>query len=462
MLAVVLRKMRSTLYCARRRIAHGASEGAPSPNQGSCIHASELRQDVPDRPGFFGISLVWAVYNLYVPIFLADRFGLAPGLIGFIMTLDNVAALFIQPMIGVWSDRTRSRLGRRMPYVLVGAPIAALCFCLVPFAQALPLFMAAIIGMLLAMALFRTPVVALMPDVTPSPLRSQANGVINLMGGLGGLIAFFISGPLYKRNPALPFIAGSALMLLASGLLLLFVRERQSARAGPAPASIQDAKSDSPFKDFKALFTDADKSALAILLAIFFWFVGYSALDAFFTLYAKNHLGIPESESPIQLGLLSVMFILFAIPAGLIGARAGRRITISIGLILFAACLFVIFLVPAETLSRVLLPIGIGDVRVLSLLLMICGAAWALININSLPMVVDLTDDAKVGTYTGLYYLFSTLAAIAGPTLNGVAVQLAGGNYNVILLLAPINLLIALGFMSLVKRGEARQVENEA
>ena len=400
--------------------------------------------------GFFGISLVWSVYNLYVPIFLQDRFELAPGLIGFIMTLDNVAALLIQPMIGVWSDRTRSPLGRRMPYVLAGMPIAALCFVLVPSAQALPLFMAAIIGMLLAMALFRTPVIALMPDVTPSALRSQANGVINLMGGLGGLIAFFISGPLYRQNPASPFVVGAVLLAISSVLLLLFVRE-------PKAVTPAESRAESPFKDLGGLFSSRDKSGLSILLAIFFWFLGYAALDAFFSLYARSHLGIAESESPVQLGLLSIVFVLFALPAGLIGGRLGRRVTISIGLAIFAVVLVLVYLIPAQTLSTVLLHFGLGELRVLSLFLMVCGAGWALVNINSLPMVVDLADDRKVGTYTGLYYLFSTLAAIVGPTANGLAIQLAGNNYNVIMLLAPVCLLIALGLMATVRRGEARQ-----
>jgi maltose/moltooligosaccharide transporter len=400
--------------------------------------------------GFFGISLIWSVYNVYVPIFLNDRFALPPSVIGVVMTLDNIAALFIQPVIGVWSDRTRTRLGRRMPYVLAGAPIAALCFVLVPFTQALPLFMAAIIGMLLAMALFRTPVIALMPDVTPSPLLSQANGVINLMGGLGGLIAYFVSGPLYKANPANPFLVGALLLVVSSGLLLLFVRE-------PAqPPAQSQAGQESAFHDFKTLFTDQDKSGLSILSAIFFWFLGYAALEAFFSLYARSHLGISESESPVQLGLMSVVFVLFAVPAGLMGGRLGRRVTISSGIVMFAALLLAIFLLPAQTLASVLLNIGIGKIYVLSVFLMLAGIAWAMININSLPMVVDLTDQSKVGTYTGLYYLFSTLAAIAGPIVNGAIIQLSGNNYNIIMLIAPVFLLAALVLMLSVRRGEAK------
>ncbi|HEY3341887.1 MAG TPA: MFS transporter, partial [Anaerolineae bacterium] len=345
--------------------------------------------------GFFGISLIWSVYNVYVPIFLNDRFKLATSVIGIVMTFDNMAALFIQPVIGVWSDHTHTRLGRRMPYVLMGTPVAAICFVLVPFAQALPLFMASIIGMLLAMALFRTPVIALMPDVTPSPLRSQANGVINLMGGLGGLIAFFVSGTLYKMNPANPFLLGAILLAVSSALLIFFVRE-------PAqPPETVNARRENPFIDFAALFTSKEKSGLSILSAIFFWFLGYAALETFFSLYARSHLGISETESPVQLGLMSVMFVLFAVPAGLIGGKLGRRITISSGIVTFAVLLLVIFGLPAGTLASVLLNIGIGKIYVLSLLLMLAGIAWAMININSLPMVVDLTDESKVGTYTG-------------------------------------------------------------
>jgi Na+/melibiose symporter-like transporter len=400
--------------------------------------------------GFFGISLIWSVYNVYVPIFLNDRFELPTSVIGIVMTFDNMAALFIQPVIGVWSDRTRTRLGRRMPFVLVGAPIAAVCFVLVPFAQALPLFMASIMGMLLAMAFFRTPVIALMPDVTPSPLRSQANGVINLMGGLGGLIAFFISGTLYKMNPANPFLGGAILLAASSALLIFFVRE-----PAPAPETVQ-AEHENPFHDFATLFTSKEKSGLSILSAIFFWFLGYAALETFFSLYARSHLGISEAESPVQLGLMSVMFVLFAVPAGLIGGKLGRRVTISGGIVAFAALLLAIFLLPAGTLASVLLNIGIGKIYVLSLFLILAGIAWALININSLPMVVDLTDESRVGTYTGLYYLFSTLAAIAGPIVNGFVIQLSGNNYNLIMLIAPVFLAVALVLMLRVRRGEAR------
>ncbi len=175
--------------------------------------------------GFFGTSVIWSVYNAFVPIFLANKFGLSAGLIGFFMTLDNIAALFIQPPVGAWSDRLRTPIGRRMPFILVGAPISALAFGLIPVAAVLPLFVAGTSTLLLSMALWRTPVVALMPDVIPSRFRSQANGIINFMGGIGAIIAFLVGGSLYKSNPAFPFWMGSALVIVAALFVLIFVKE---------------------------------------------------------------------------------------------------------------------------------------------------------------------------------------------------------------------------------------------
>jgi Na+/melibiose symporter-like transporter len=152
--------------------------------------------------GFFGVSVIWSIYNAFVPIFLANKFHLEPAAIGFFMTLDNIAALFIQPSVGAWSDRLRTPLGRRLPFILVGAPIGAIAFGLIPLAAALPLFVACTTTLLLSMALWRTPVVALMPDITPSQNRSQANGIINFMGGIGAIIAFLGGADLYDINPA--------------------------------------------------------------------------------------------------------------------------------------------------------------------------------------------------------------------------------------------------------------------
>jgi maltose/moltooligosaccharide transporter len=166
--------------------------------------------------GFFGVSVIWGVYNAFVPLFLGNKFGLAPVLIGFFMTLDNIAALIIQPTIGPLSDRLRTPIGRRMPFILIGAPIGALAFGVIPLAAVLPIFVASTITLILSMALWRTPVVALMPDVTPSKYRSQANGIINFMGGVGAIISFLGGAALYRINPAFPFWLGSGLVVIAA------------------------------------------------------------------------------------------------------------------------------------------------------------------------------------------------------------------------------------------------------
>src|SRR5512146_2024382 len=175
--------------------------------------------------GFFGVSVIWGVYNAFVHVFLDKRFGLEPRWIGFFMSLDNIAAFFIQPPVGAWSDRLRTPIGRRMPFILIGAPIAAVAFSIIPLAAVLPIFVACTSTLLLSMALWRTPVVALMPDITPSAYRSQANGIINLMGGIGSILATLGGSVLFKMNQAYPFWAGSALMIIAVIVLFLFVKE---------------------------------------------------------------------------------------------------------------------------------------------------------------------------------------------------------------------------------------------
>jgi Na+/melibiose symporter-like transporter len=398
--------------------------------------------------GFFGVSVIWGVYNAFVPVFLANKFHLAPALIGFFMTLDNIAALLIQPPIGAWSDRLRTRLGRRLPFILIGAPISAVAFGLIPAAAALPFFVACTSTLLLSMALWRTPVVALMPDITPSQFRSQANGIINLMGGIGAIFAFLVGSILYRSNPAFPFWMGSGLVILAAGLVLIFIREPKMPEAAENQPGMWQSLSE--------LIADPDRSAIRLLLAIFFWFVAYSGIEAFFTLYSVKRLGLNEADGAQMLGQLSLLFVIFALPAGVIGARLGRRITISIGILLMTAAMLGMAILPAGTLAVGLAKVPlIGTVRIVSLLLMAAGTAWALININSLPMVVDMTTAARIGTFTGLYYLFSTLSAIVGPNFNGLVIQLTGENYNSVMVVAPVFMLVALFLMLGVRRGEA-------
>src|SRR5512143_3594481 len=410
--------------------------------------------------GFFGVSVIWTVYNAFVPLFLANKFGLTPVFIGFFMTLDNIAALFIQPPVGAWSDRLRTPIGRRMPFILIGAPLGALAFGFIPLAAVLPLFVACTSTLILSMALWRTPVVALMPDITPSPKRSQANGIINFMGGIGSIIALQTGGTLYKLSPNFPFWLGSALVILAALMVFIFIKEPEEFEsAGPAE------KQPNLFASLHEIWVDKDKSALRLFLAIFFWFIGYAAVETFFTLYAKKHLGLNEGDGATLLSVLPLLFVIFAIPSGIIASKIGRRTAISIGIILLTGVLLGLYFIPASALLSGVSPlplVGIplveGGARMLTVagvLLMVGGVAWAFININSLPMVVDMTSLARVGTYTGLYYLFSTLSAIVGPNVNGWIVQLTDNNYNNIMIVAPIFMVVALVLMLGVRRGEA-------
>ncbi|OQX61183.1 MAG: hypothetical protein B5M51_08495, partial [Anaerolinea sp. 4484_236] len=208
------------------------------------------------------------------------------------------------------------------------------------------------------------------------------------------------------------------------------------------------------FASLREIWNDNDKSALRLFLAILAWFVGYNAIEAFFTLYSVHHLGLSAGDGAGILGHLSLFFVLFALVSGFIGGKIGRRVTISLGLVILIALLAVMFFLAPEVLANPVAEVPVlGTVRVISLLMMGAGVAWSLINVNSLPMVVDLVEDARVGTYTGLYYLFSTLAAIAGPNVNGGIIQLMGNNYNSIMLVGPIFMVVALALMWGVRRG---------
>ena len=420
--------------------------------------------------GFFGTSVMWKLYNDYVPIFLqagnplfetstkAPGFGLGPGLTGFIMTLDNMVAFLLLPLIGLWSDRIWAPKlgGRRKPFIIALAPISILAFILIPVIVRLippelsgmtdqlrqPLaFFIIIVGLFITtMAGFRTPVISLMPDLTPSPLRSQANGIINLMGGLGGVIITLVGAFLYNVSIALPFIVSGILMTVAVLMLIFFVKEPR--HLGEEGEAREEEEALGALRGIRRISPAATKSLLLLMLSIFFWFVGYNAIETFFTSYGVNVLGIAENQASLLSSVSYITFILFAIPSGYIAAKVGRKRTITIGLLVFAVLLLIGFFVP--------------NIIVIGGALALGGIAWSLVNINSLPMVIDTSDsDANIGTFTGLYYLASQAAAIAGPILNGFLIE-RYQNYGLVLLMPVIFFFLAAGSMQGVTRGEAK------
>jgi Na+/melibiose symporter-like transporter len=389
--------------------------------------------------GFLGVTVIWSMYNAYVPIFLKDSFHLRSTLIGLVMTIDNVLAILLLPYLGALSDRTRTRLGRRRPYILAGSALALAFFLLIPAANAaqrLGLMMLVIVALNLSMALFRSPVIALMPDITPSRFRSQANGIINFMGGLGALLVYFGGKPLYDRRLSLPFVVGGLLMFAACLLVVLLIREPPVAQGEGQRFTLAGS--------FRALLGNLkdvlakEKSLLGILLAILCWFVGFNAVETFFTSYAKYYLGMKESTGALILGFFSVTFMAGSLGAGFLAARLGRRRTIRIGLVVVCGTMAL------SLFLRSFLP--------LAALFAVGGMGWSLVNVNSLPMVVDMTTLQKVGGYTGLYYFFSQAANIIAPPAAGALIDAFG--YGSLMVFASMLFVAAFFIMSLVRRGE--------
>lgn len=424
--------------------------------------------------GFFGIEVLWRLYNNFVPIYLQSGsaafdatqdapimgFGLSTFTSGLIMGLDNLAALFLLPIIGAISDRTFTRIGRRMPFILFFAPIAAISFALIPLApgmitpatngnvSAMPgpfaLFVVSLGVMLLAMACFRTPAVSLMPDLTPSPLRSKANGVINFMGGVAGVVGTLALSPLFDVNPWIPFVAGAVVLVAAVAALYTFVKERQASVVIDADQEKREGLQ--VLKKLRDVPPANRRTLLFLMLAIFCWFVAFNGIDTWFTSFGVTVLSLSPGEAGMIFSVALIAFIIFAIPAGFVGTRFSRRWAIITGLALFTGILIVINLLQNITVIVVLLAIG--------------GASWALVNINSLPMVVDTsTDERMLGTYTGLYYIASQLAAILGPAITGWVVDLSGGDFRTVFMVVPIFFGLAILSMFFVTRGESKRVD---
>ncbi len=424
--------------------------------------------------GFFGIEILWRVYNSFVPLYLQSGnasfdvyqtnpmmgFGLDTVTTGLVMGLDNLAALFLLPIIGALSDRTFTKIGRRMPFILFFAPIAAISFAFIPFAPSMitaetngnvgemqglfAIFMIVLAIMLLAMSAFRTPVVSLMPDLTPSPLRSKANGVINFMGGMAGVVGALALGPLFDINPWIPFIAGAILLIAAVIALFLLVKEREASVVLGEGSDEREGLN--VLKKLKDVPTANRRTLVFLMMSIFFWFIAFNGMDTWFTSFGVTVLELTPGKAGMIFSVALIAFIIFAIPAGFIGSKYGRKKAIITGLGIFTVSLVVIN--------------NISSIPVIVVLLAIGGASWALVNINSLPMIIDTsTDERMLGTYTGLYYIASQLAAILGPAVIGWFVQQAGGDFRKLFTVVPIFFGLAIITMLFVTQGEAKEVD---
>ncbi len=406
--------------------------------------------------GFLGISVIWPIFNQFIPIFLqagnpeferqlleAGRelpqvvgFGLTPALALFVMTWDNLLNVFIQPWVGAKSDRTWNRFGRRKPWILIGAPIAVVGFTLIPFAQSAVAIAVFILITNFGMALFRSPTVAWLGDLFLPNDRSKANGIINLMGGIGGLLAFFGGGYLFNNyGRAAPFIGGAILMVAALLVALLRVKEPPQIESEEQP---EDA---GVLANLRTVATAVDKSGLYVLLGILLWFMAFNALEAGLSSFAVFTLGISPGNASIFAGFVTITFILAALPAGFLGTRYGRRIIILIGLIGLTVTFALGFFLIQEAISFVIA-------------LIVTGVFWALVNVNSLPLVYDYGDERKIGAYTGLYYFSSQLAAVLGPTLGGIVVDTLSDQYRWLFVFSMVFMALAWVVMTRVRKPE--------
>ncbi len=381
--------------------------------------------------GFFTVSIVWGIYNVAMPLYLKDL-GLSGVAVGSVMTIDNFFALIFLPIFGALSDRTSTRYGRRMPYLLVGIPLSAVAFFIIPFSKHSLLFiMITVIAMNFFMSIYRAPTVALMPDFTPRPLRSKANGIINFMGGIGAVITFLMAGFLFKVNEFFPFAGGALIMIITIIVMYILVRE---------PETIADEKTAEAEGEAREKEKGKVLSLIFLLVAIFFWFTGYNAVETFFSTYGEAVLGLGKSQSAFMLAAFSGFLVAFAIPSGFIATKIGRKKTILIGitilLLTFAGMIYA------------------RDMKLIYVLLALGGIGWALININSYPMVVEMTSNKGIGKFTGYYYFFSMLAAIVSPILFGFLKDLLGD--SLLFIYSALAMLIAFFFMMLVKHGEAK------
>lgn len=377
--------------------------------------------------GFFSISLMDMLYDTYVPKFLETYVDSAT-LRGLIMTLDNVLQLLLLPFIAAWSDKTVTRLGRRMPFIMAMLPAAALCFAFVPYAWAHSL--AALIAILFLLNVFKTgvrgPVVALMPDTIPGEFRSEANGTINTMGGLGSIVSSLVLGTMLfdVRLPALGGLNGSLSFLVAAGavvaavlVLLAFVRERQR--------EVGDAGERIPLKtSLKAVFGSEDKSALMILASIFLWFCAYEGVKPLLTIYGTTILGQSSGTAALPSALAGIAYAITAIPSGMLARRIGRkkviRGSLAAMLALFAAMGVLAAIGPGPALS------GSTLFWVLTAMMAAFGVCWGSVITNSFPMLWQMATFGNIGMFTGLYYVASQSASILAPPLTGAVVDLLG------------------------------------
>ena len=400
---------------------------------------------------FMSISAFWQMYDNEISKMLQYTFGIGETVVGVIMSLDNILALFLLPIFGSLSDKVNTKHGKRMPFIIVGTILAIIFLMILPFAQStlnLPLFIGALLLLLISMGTYRSPAVALMPDLTPKPLRSKANAVINLMGAVGGVFTLLMINLFVKEGASYYplMIAVAAFMAICVIILFLTIKENKL-RAEMAPEEPEEAPAVVVNGDAKSkkLPKDVMRSLVFLLASVAFWFIAYNAVTTAFSRYAKEVWGLDSGYTNCLL-IATVAAIISYIPIGVIASKIGRKKTIMIGIVLLGLCFFAA---------------GLFDQYSNAMIIFFCiiGFAWAAIGVNSYPMVVEMANAGDVGKYTGLYYTFSMSAQVVTPILSGWLLEHV--SYRTLFPYAVIFCVLALITMSQVRHGDSKPMQKK-
>lgn len=398
---------------------------------------------------FLSISGFWQMYDSIIPLMLQNTFHLGETVTGALMAMDNVLAIFLLPLFGTLSDKADTKIGKRMPFI-VGGTLLAVTFLLLLSAadkkQSLVMFLSILFLLLLSMGLYRSPAVALMPDLTPNRLRSKANAVINLMGAVGGVYALIMIKLLVgagERPDYLPlFISIGGLMLVAVAVLFATVKEKRIAEEiKKQGAESGEGKEDRVVPQKTAMPKEVKRSMIFLLISIFLWFTAYNAVTTAFSRYTRVVWHMEGGSFADCLMVATVAAICSYIPIGNIASRVGRKKTILAGIALMSLCYFAAVFVGAY---HPLINIAFAAI----------GVGWAAINVNSYPMIVEMSKGCDIGKFTGTYYTFSMAAQIFTPVLSGFLLE--NVSYRTLFPYAFLFSILAFVTMIQVHHGDSR------
>ena len=412
---------------------------------------------------FMAILAFWQFYDQVIPYLLEVKFGRDVFESKVFMAMDNVLAVFMLPLFGKLSDNTRTRLGKRTPYILYGTIASVILICVLAYFESKNNFWGFIIvlmALLIAMATYRSPAVAYMPDVTEKPLRSKGNAIINLVGYIGGIFATILmmfmlnGGEKYIENGELKikypeslsftpvFIIIAAFMLVAVLIMVFTVNENKAL----AETNIKDEEEEGGEK--KKLSKQVLCSLVLILTSVLLWYTAYNGVTTSFSMYCFNIWGIDLGASSMLLTVATVAAIAAFVPLGILSSKIGRKKAVLLGIILMTVCYTVAIFVSADVATK--------SPWLMYLMFGIIGIGWASINVNSFPMVVEMCTGSDVGKYTGYYYTFSMAAQIVTPLLSGWLIKTLPMGYKILFPYAVIFSAASFITMCFVRHGDSK------